>query len=252
MNHASIDTKSNLLPAGKNIGVIELRNYILKKGQRDAFIQYFEDNFIGSQQELGGFPFGQYRVKDFEDNFCWIRGFENMQSRSKFLPAFYYGPFWKARRSVANAMIVNNDNVHLLRPLEWQKDSLVAVPFVSSETIIPRSGIVVVDFYISNTKLQQLLGVFATRYIPLLHSCGINDMSCWVSELQENDFPALPVFQDRNLLLTFSFYKDELTYLEEQKKIESNMQEDLRADMQDAVTLHHSLILYPTKKTLEQ
>ncbi|MBA2762822.1 MAG: hypothetical protein H0U39_12885, partial [Segetibacter sp.] len=60
-----------------SIGVIELRNYVLKQGMRDSFINYFEENLIQPQRALKGYPVGQYRVKGYEDNFFWIRGFKN-------------------------------------------------------------------------------------------------------------------------------------------------------------------------------
>jgi len=109
------------------IGVIELRNYGVKQGLRDSFIHYFEENFIQPQEALKGYLLGQYRVKGSEDNFCWIRGFKDMQVRSSFLPVFYYGLAWKQHKSVANSMLANNDNVHLLRPLLLRNDSLEAV-----------------------------------------------------------------------------------------------------------------------------
>ncbi|HXD78126.1 MAG TPA: hypothetical protein VN616_09990, partial [Puia sp.] len=138
------------------IGLIELRDYLIKPGDRDRFIAYFEANFIGSQDVLGGSVLGQYRVKDHADNFCWVRGFRNMASRSAFLPGFYYGPFWKQHRNVANGMLVNNDNVYLLRPLQWKNDSLIPVASIDRDLLYPGEGIAVVDFYISNTKLDKL------------------------------------------------------------------------------------------------
>lgn len=98
------------------IGVIELRNYLIKLGLRDRFIHYFEENFIEPQEALNGYLLGQYRVKGADDNFFWIRGFKNMQERSHFLPTFYYGPVWKQHKEIANAMLANNDNVYLLQP----------------------------------------------------------------------------------------------------------------------------------------
>jgi len=41
------------LSANQNIKVIELRNYTLKPGQRENFIDLFENNFIQSQQVVG-------------------------------------------------------------------------------------------------------------------------------------------------------------------------------------------------------
>lgn len=74
--------------ANQNIKVIELRNYLVRHGRRDEFINLFEENFVGSQNILGGHILGQYRVKGADDNFFWIRGFKDMPARYKFLKRF--------------------------------------------------------------------------------------------------------------------------------------------------------------------
>lgn len=187
----SIDA-SKTLPDQNNsnaiIKVIELRNYVLKPGLRDKFINYFENNFIQSQNELGANILGEYRVKGADDNFLWIRGFSDIQSRSKFLPSFYYGDFWKAHRTSANAMLANNDNVYLLKPLTLQNDTLVTDNGVNNNQFKKNKGIAVVDFYIANTKLCNLIELFSKSYLPLIKNAGIKDYSLWVSEMEENSF----------------------------------------------------------------
>lgn len=239
-------------PAAVNIGVIELRNYLLKEGKRDAFIGYFESHFIESQKVLNGYPLAQYSVKGSDHNFCWIRGFENMSTRSAFLPAFYYGAYWKQHRNMANAMIANNDNVHLLRSLVWQQDSLVPVASISSALLQPHQRIAVVDFYIANSKLQQLLTLFAKNYLPIVKRCDIDAYTLWISEEIPNDFPQLPVFQDKNLLVAITFYKDEEEYKEKMKLVTSKIDETLMANLQDVITTKHSMILFPTPKTASE
>jgi hypothetical protein len=244
----SVDRPDSTIP----IGVIELRNYGIKHGLRDSFIHYFEENFIQPQEALKGYLLGQYRVKGYEDNFCWIRGFKDMQVRSSFLPAFYYGPAWKQHKSVANSMLANNDNVYLLQPLLFRNDSLEPAKSITSFRLIPTNGIAVVEFYTANTKLDQLLKLFAKEYLPLLKECGINDCTLWTSVLEENDFPRLPVFQDKNLLVSITFYKNELDYDETMKKIDSKMTNDLKARLQDVITIKNTMILYPSEKTISQ
>ena len=234
------------------IGVIELRNYVVKHGLRDSFIHFFEENFIESQRAVKGYVIGQYRVKGSEDNFCWIRGFKNMKERSSFLPTFYYGPEWKKHKNVANSMLANNDNVYLLQPLLLRNDSLVPANSINNFLLVPNNGIAVVNFYIANTKLIQLLKLFANEYLQLQKECSINDYTLWTSVLEENDFPGLPVFQDKNLLATITFYKDELDYEETMKKIDSRMTDDLRTRLQDVITIKSTMILYPSQKTINQ
>ncbi len=236
----------------QDLHVIELRNYILKPGKRDPFIDYFEENFIQSQIDLGGYPVGQFRIKGSENNFFWIRGFAHMASRSEFLPSFYYGPVWKEYGGVANNMLVNNDNVYLLKPLTWVDGSLQQEGPVNSDALKTGKGIAVVDFYIANSKLDKLISFFSKTYHPFLKNNAGQTDTFWISELAENDFPRLPVFQDKNLLVVIGFYKDEIEYAEKQQQIQLTLSEDLKAEWLDIVTLKNSLILYPTEKTFSQ
>jgi len=112
------------LNVNQNIKVIELRNYLVRQGRRDEFIKLFEDNFVQSQNILGGYILGQYRVKGADDNFFWVRGFRDMPARYKFLNDFYFGsPDRKQHKSEANSMLLNNDNVYLLKPLNLKDGS---------------------------------------------------------------------------------------------------------------------------------
>src|SRR5215470_8835451 len=97
--------------------VVELRNYRLADGAAGEFIRYFEEHFLVSQREEGMHVLGQFAVVGEPDRFVWLRGFEDMAARQRGLSRFYGGPFWLARRATANGMILDSDDVHLLRPL---------------------------------------------------------------------------------------------------------------------------------------
>jgi hypothetical protein len=249
VSETNTESSGQDLNVNRDIRVIELRNYILKPGMRDRFINYFEKNFITSQNEMGAYTLGQFRVKGKEEKFFWIRGFADMESRSKFLPAFYYGPVWKQFGTEANSMLVNNDNVHLLKPLTWDNHSLIAGKSINSNEFKTGKGIAVIDFYIANNKLDKLIATFSENYMPVLKENGIEDCSLWISELSENDFPGLPVFQDKNLLVAIHFYKDELEYHEKLKKTDDALSNKVESEMQDIITTKSSLILYATEKS---
>lgn len=61
--------------------VLELRQYTLKPGQRDAFIALFDRHFVESQEAVGMTLVGQYRDRRRPERLVWIRGFPDMQSR---------------------------------------------------------------------------------------------------------------------------------------------------------------------------
>ena len=238
------------LNANQNIKVIELRNYVIKPGRRDEFIELFEENFTQSQNILGGYTLGQYRIKDADDHFFWIRGFKDMSARKKFLNDFYYGsPAWKQHKSEANSLLVNNDNVHLLKPLNLRGSSNDSEYSFNSNWFGQVKGIAVVDFYISNTKLGKLLEFVKKKYVAILDSSKIEVTSFWTSEMTPNDFPALPVFQDKNLLVQITFYKNDFDYQTTMKDVDSKMNDELKSEMADLVTIKNTLIIYPTQKS---
>ena len=68
-----------------------------------------------------------------------------------------------------------------------------------------RIGVFVIDYYKATVKhLNELIDLFITEYIPLLHRWGVNTITLRVSEMAENDFPKLTVYQDENLLVVIN------------------------------------------------
>lgn len=166
---------------GMSVNVLELRNYLLKPGRRDRFNDYFTTHFVEPQNVVGGNVLGRYAVESEPDKFFWLRGFENMHSRSVFLPAFYRGLVWKEFGAEANEMMIDSDNVHLLKPLDGTQK------FVSSEVLR-------VDYYFAKDETPyRLIDIFTGEHL--------RNTSLWVSELGENDFPSLPAYQYENLLV---------------------------------------------------
>ena len=240
------NTSKEATAADQPIRVLELRNYVAKPGQRDKFISYFEANFVDSQNALGGYVLGQFRVEGAEDNFFWIRGFNDMASRSRYLPAFYRGEFWRQRRDYVNAMLINNDNVHLLKPLSLSEDRPDAA--VNSNEFGKKKGLVVIDYYVANTRVKELVEFFKSKYLPFLEGNHIST-TAWVSELAENDFPGLPVFQDKNLLVTITPFKDEAEYRLKLKQLSADSNRKLLTELREIVTTKTTVILHPTKKS---
>ena len=244
------DGAAQNLSANQNIKVIELRNYLVRQGRRDEFINLFEDNFVQSQNILGGYILGQYRVKGANDNFFWIRGFRDMPARYKFLNDFYFGsPAWKQHKSEANTMLLNNDNVYLLRPLNLKDSANDAKFSFNTSWFGQEKGIAVVDFYTSNTKRDKLIDFVRKKYAAILNASKIENTSFWTSETTPNDFTGLPVFQDKNLLVQITFYKNESEYQNKMKEVDSKMNDELKSEWADLVTIKTTLIIFPTEKS---
>jgi hypothetical protein len=218
----------------ENIQVLEIRNYLLKPNLTDKFRAYFHSKFVAPMNELGGYTLGEFKINSVNDRFVWFRGFTDMKTRIKFLDDFYINSTtWKEYGQGANEMIINSDNVYLLRPLKKEN---------YSGLLKTDKTFTVVDFYICNNALEKVINLFETTYIPFLKNLKIDDITLWVSEMTENDFPRLPVFQDKNLLVSITNYKDENEFHTQQKEID-NMPADLKNSMQELVTIQNKLVL---------
>lgn len=216
------------------MNVVELRNYSLKPETRDKFIQYFKKHFIESQYELGAYTPGLFRIKGEDDRFFWIRGFDTMQERSRFLPAFYGGEVWKEFGPAANDMMLEWHNVHLIKPL-----------VNSNNSFPPGKELFVIDYYrFKDKQLNELIHLFNTEYIPLFNKWNIN-ASLWVSEMEENDFPRLPVYQDENLLVVITGYNTELEYESTLDKFQTSNKESM-IRLNELLQDKTSLVLYHT------
>ncbi|MGH7403909.1 MAG: NIPSNAP family protein, partial [Candidatus Rokuibacteriota bacterium] len=96
--------------------VVELRQYTVHPGARDALVRLFDEHFVESQERCGMSVIGQFRDLDDPDRFVWLRGFADMESRTRALEAFYGGPVWKEHGPAANATMVDHTDVLLLKP----------------------------------------------------------------------------------------------------------------------------------------
>ena len=216
------------------MNTIELRNYLLKSGARDRFIQYFKDHFVESQNALGAYTPGVFRIKDEDDRFLWIRGFDSMQERSRFLPAFYGGEVWKEFGPAANDMMLEWHNVNLIKPL------------TDTSNLIPEGKeVLIIDYYMAkDEQLNELISLFKKEYIPLLTKWDLNAITLCGSETEENDFPRLPVYQDKHLLVVISRYKSEKEYESTLNRFNTSHKE-LAIRIKEMIKDKNSLTLYP-------
>ncbi|WP_276502327.1 hypothetical protein [Terrimonas pollutisoli] len=214
--------------------VMELRNYLLKPGVRDEFIRYFKKHFIDSQKSTGAFIPAMFTIKDEPDRFFWIRGFDSMEQRSKFLFAFYGGEVWKKFGPAANDMMLEWHNVHLVKPLADKVASFAN-----------KKGIYVVDFYRSvDHEFESLIQLFNKEWIPLHALENITNITLWISEMGENDFPRLSVYQFEDLLIVITHYKNEKEYQFRLNHLNAFHSELVNA-VAGKITDKKSIILYP-------
>jgi hypothetical protein len=186
--------------------IVELRQYTLHQGQRDALIELFDREFIESQEALGITVIGQFRDLDRPDRFVWLRGFPDLAARGEALPAFYGGPAWKAHRAAANATMIDSDNVLLLRPAGPRSGfpAPVSPRPPAGAAAAPGALIYVTLCYRDRPFGQDFADFFDQRARPALTEAGAAPVAWLQTEYAENNFPALPVRTGEHVFAWFT------------------------------------------------
>src|SRR5438132_6691619 len=193
--------------------VVELRQYTLHPGKRDAFIDLFDRQFIESQESVGTRMIGQFRDLDDPNRFVWLRGFRDMPSRAQALRTFYGGPLWKTHREAANAAIVDSDNVLLLRPALPASGFALSSerpPIGASE--IPKGLLIATIYYLPAPAEAEFLEFFTNTVEPILTQTGASILARFITENSVNNFPKLPVREGENVFVCFMRFQDREAY----------------------------------------
>jgi len=190
-------------------GVVELRQYTLHPGRRDALIELFDHEFVETQEAVGIAVIGQFRDLAAADRFVWLRGFRDMAARFAGLSAFYGGPAWLAHRDAANATMIDSDNVLLLHPA-WPGSGLAAnrrdhaAPGASA----PPAGLLDASvFYLREPASDELLALCRQLLAPRLTRGGALRLGWYVSEAAPNNFPRLPVREGEPVLVCLALFQ---------------------------------------------
>jgi hypothetical protein len=194
--------------------IVELRQYTLHPGKRDAFIDLFDRQFVERQEAVGARVIGQFRDLDDPNRFVWLRGFRDMPSRARTLHAFYGGPVWKMHREAANAAIVDSDNVLLLHPAlptsGFPVENRERPPIGASDV---SQGLLIANIYYLPAPMDaEFFEFFSNTVEPILSQAGASILARFVTENTANNFPALPVRQGENVFVFFMPFGDQGAY----------------------------------------
>ncbi|MES2098418.1 MAG: NIPSNAP family protein [Pseudomonadota bacterium] len=176
--------------------IVELRQYTLHPGRRDALIALFDREFIETQEAVGMTVLGQFRDLGDPDRFVWLRGFASMPARALALAAFYDGPVWRAHRAAANATMIDSDNVLLLRPVV---DAAMPIDAWARDAGGPRAAAV--------------LAIVAARdqdpgFAPVIAQAGGELVARYETEPGANTFPGLPVREGESVAVWLARFAD--------------------------------------------
>jgi hypothetical protein len=202
---------STTAPPSQDCRVVEFRQYTLHPGQRDVLIELFDREFIETQEAVGMRVMGQFRDLGDPDRFVWLRGFADMASRPAGLQSFYGGPAWAAHRNVANATMIDSDNVLLLRPA-WEGSAVASSPAdraAPGSTKSPRGVLHATVFHLAEPASARLLEFCRDRIVRALGDAGAKPLGWYVTEPAGNNFPRLPVREGENVLLGLALFDDE-------------------------------------------
>lgn len=75
--------------------LIELREYTVHPGKREAWVKMMEEEIIPFQIQNGVAVLGSFIVEDQPDKYIWIRRFASEEERVKKYEAIYESDHWK-------------------------------------------------------------------------------------------------------------------------------------------------------------
>ncbi|HEY8358701.1 MAG TPA: NIPSNAP family protein [Ramlibacter sp.] len=193
-------------PTSPHCAVVELRQYTLYPGQRDTLIDVFDREFVETQEAVGARVIGQFRDAGRPDRFVWLRGFAGMAERAAALGAFYGGPAWAAHSAVANATMVDFDDVLLLRPA-WEGSGVTVQRERPPTTASGGSaGLVDVTIFPLQATPSSALVQAARNAGAVLREGGAHEAAWYVTEPAANTFPRLPVREGVQVLVGVALF----------------------------------------------
>jgi NIPSNAP len=176
---------------------MELRQYTLVPGGRDTLVDVFDRYLVAGQEADGMEIVGQFRDLDDPERFVWLRGFPSMAGHGAALAAFYGGPVWRAHRTVANATMIDSDNVLLLEPLDRD-----VVKLRSAASNFAASVIGIEVAYLDGPVTTADRAV-ARAAAAALSTARVEVLGVFTTHVADNDFPGLPLREENVLVWVF-------------------------------------------------
>jgi NIPSNAP len=188
--------------------VIEFRRYTVKEGEREHFAEYFETYFPDAFQQMGAILFGQFFERKNPVGFTWMRGFKNMDARAIINAAFYYGPLWREHSVTMNSLMIDSDNVLLLRPLSPER-GVPVFPSVDPVTE-PKGaqGVAIAQIFAVKPNSIDAFAQQAEATFASYREAGVHEAGLLVTLDAPNNFPQLPVRTDGPYLVWIGIVRD--------------------------------------------
>jgi NIPSNAP len=192
----------------KDFQVIEFRRYTVKEGERERFAEYFESYFPEAFQQMGAMVFGQFFERKNPVGFTWMRGFKNTDARAIVNAGFYYGPLWREHAFTMNSLMVDSNNVLLLRPLSPER-GVTVLPSV--DPVAERKGaqgVLVAQIFAVKANSVDAFAQQAEATFTGYRAAAAREAGVLVTLDAPNNFPQLPVRTDGPYLVWLGIVKD--------------------------------------------
>ena len=195
----------------KDFQVVEFRRYTVKEGEREHFAAYFESYFPEAFEQMGAVAFGQFFERKNPVGFTWRRGFKNTDARAVINAGFYYGPLWREHAFTMNSLMVDSENVLLLRPLSPER-GVIVLPSVDPVTEAKGAqGVVVAQIFAVRANSVDDFDKLAEAAFESYRAAGVREAGVLVTLDVPNNFPQLPVRTDGPYLVWLGIIKDNQT-----------------------------------------
>lgn len=172
--------------------LLELRQYLLRRGRRDELIELFDREFVESQEACGIRVLGHFRDVDRINHFVWLRGFPDPSARAHSLSSFYCGPVWKRFRDAANPTMIDSDDVLQLRAHDDQRPLIVDI--VGRRDDARERGVaVVLVSHRPSDRADEHDALVLPLFEQLAAASGLTQRGTYETDPAPNGFPALPV-----------------------------------------------------------
>lgn len=195
----------------RNFPVVEFRRYAIKDGERERFAHYFESYFPEAFQQLGAIALGQFLERDNAGWFSRLRGFRDLDARATVNSAFYYGPLWKEHRSRMNELLLDSDNVLLLRPF----DPAGGIPLLPAVDVAGEAdaarGVVLAQIFAVGAGRVDDFAREAQATFASYRKAGVREAGVLVTLDVPNNFPQLPFRTDGPYLVWLGIVGDDET-----------------------------------------
>jgi len=192
----------------KDFQVIEFRRYTVKEGERERFAEDFESYFPEAFQQMGAMVFGQFFERKNPVGFTWMRGFKNTDARAIVNAGFYYGPLWREHAFTMNSLMVDSNNVLLLRPLSPER-GVTVLPSV--DPVAERKGaqgVLVAQIFAVKANSVDAFAQQAEATFAGYRAAAAREAGVLVTLDAPNNFPQLPVRTDGPYLVWLGIVKD--------------------------------------------